>query len=81
MRPLVDAMTAEDPAQRPTMDEVVERFAKIRNGSNSWKLRSRVVKAGDSPYGYVPRTLVYWCVTIGYVLRRTPAIPSVARNK
>ncbi|KAJ7852533.1 hypothetical protein B0H13DRAFT_1904580 [Mycena leptocephala] len=53
-------MTDEDPAQRPTMDEVVERFAKIRNGLSSRKLRSRVVKAGDSPYGYVLRTLVHW---------------------
>ncbi|KAJ7148994.1 hypothetical protein C8R43DRAFT_925245, partial [Mycena crocata] len=47
MKALADDMTAEDPAKRPTMDEVVERFAVIRNGLSSWKLRSRVVKASD----------------------------------
>ncbi|KAJ6496871.1 hypothetical protein DFH09DRAFT_1103500 [Mycena vulgaris] len=43
MRPLVSDMVQDDPAKRPTIDEVVARFDEIRAGLSSWKLRS------DSP--------------------------------
>jgi len=35
---LVD-MSDEDPAKRPAMDEVVNRFTKIKSGFSEWKLR------------------------------------------
>ncbi|KAJ7142051.1 kinase-like domain-containing protein [Mycena crocata] len=74
MKTLADDMTAEDPAQRPTMDEVVERFTMIRNGLSSWKLRSRVVQAD---YSLNPsRPFKHWVLRIGYILRRVSAIPT-----
>ncbi|KAJ7138498.1 hypothetical protein C8R43DRAFT_1019321 [Mycena crocata] len=73
MRPLVSDMTAEDPVKRPTIDEVVERFAEIRKGLSCWKLRSRVVKAKDFPLPL--RIFKHWYLRVGYILRRVPAIP------
>ncbi|KAJ7502453.1 kinase-like domain-containing protein [Mycena galericulata] len=75
MKPLVDDMVSEDPATRPTMDEVVERFAAIRSTLGAWKLRSRVVKASDWFPMDFPRTVRHWYRRVGYVLTRTPAIP------
>ncbi|KAJ7502449.1 kinase-like domain-containing protein [Mycena galericulata] len=74
MKPLVDDMCANDPEKRPTIDEVIERFAAIRNGLSSWKLRSRVIKASHVPL-YHFRSVKYWYRRVGYVLKRTPAIP------
>ncbi|KAJ3824527.1 hypothetical protein F5880DRAFT_367262 [Lentinula raphanica] len=39
---LIADMTDDNPLKRPTMDEVVVRFEKIRKGLSWWKLRSRV---------------------------------------
>ncbi|KAJ7092074.1 kinase-like domain-containing protein [Mycena belliarum] len=72
MSPLVDMMVAEDPSQRPTIDEVIARFAAIRDGLSSWKLRSRVIKEDDLVPG---RGLKHWLRRIRYILLRTPAIP------
>jgi len=40
---LLADMSDEDPAKRPTMDKVVNRFTKIKSGFSEWKLRSRFV--------------------------------------
>ncbi|KAJ7141188.1 kinase-like domain-containing protein [Mycena epipterygia] len=72
MRSLVNDMVAQDPAQRPTMDEVVVRFAAIRSSLSWWKLRSRIAKQSDFP---LFRSFNHWFRRIGYILRRTPAIP------
>ncbi|KAJ6456372.1 hypothetical protein C8R45DRAFT_844991 [Mycena sanguinolenta] len=74
MRALVDHMIAEDPAVRPTIDEVIQRFTVIRNNLSSWKLRSRVVTADTFPLP--SRPLKHWYRRIGYILRRVPAVPS-----
>ncbi|KAJ7179552.1 hypothetical protein C8R46DRAFT_1160102 [Mycena filopes] len=66
MEPLVLDMVVEDPAKRPTIDEV-----------GIWKLRSRVVKAGGFPS--LSRPLKHWYCRIGYILRHVPAIPSPAK--
>lgn len=39
---LVEEMVAVDPKKRPTMDEVVERFEKIRHSLPWWTLRARL---------------------------------------
>ncbi|KAJ7467092.1 hypothetical protein FB451DRAFT_1040556, partial [Mycena latifolia] len=74
MRALATDMATKDPTRRPTIDEAVERFTGIRNRLNFWKLRSRVVKA----YGFPDprRPWKHWCLRIGYILRRVPAITS-----
>ncbi|KAJ7092043.1 kinase-like domain-containing protein [Mycena belliarum] len=75
MRPLANDMTAQDPAKRPDMSEVVERFTKIRKSLSWWKLRSHVAKAKDSPYN-VFRLARHWYLWTEYILRRMPAIPN-----
>ena len=76
MWPLVKDMCQDDPQKRPTMDEVVVRFEEIRKGLSSWKLRSRLVKKGDSSLVGFFRTLCHWKRTVGFVMMRAPALPT-----
>lgn len=48
MKSLVDDMVQDDPAKRPTIDIVVERFGKILAGLSQWTLTSRLVKLEES---------------------------------
>ncbi|KAJ7276079.1 hypothetical protein B0H12DRAFT_1198951 [Mycena haematopus] len=74
MRPLVDDMVQDRPTKRPTIDEVVARFAEIQKGLSPWKLRSRVL--GKQEYPYLPRRLVgHWYRRIQSIIRRVPAVP------
>ncbi|KAJ6625323.1 kinase-like domain-containing protein [Mycena sp. CBHHK59/15] len=75
MKPLVYDMIADDPKKRPSIDEVIDRFVKIRNSLSSRKLRSRVVKADDFPLP-IHRSVKHWYLRIGYFLRRIPSIPN-----
>lgn len=79
MKPLVDSMTASDPAQRPTMDEVVARFEDIKGDLSSWRLRSRVVKGDDFPFP-IFRIFGHWLRRVGFMARRIPAIPQYRRK-
>ncbi|KAJ7028519.1 hypothetical protein C8F04DRAFT_1118960 [Mycena alexandri] len=79
MRSLATDMVAKDPAKRPTIDKVVERFAAIRSQLGFWKLRSRIVKAGGFPRP--SRPFKHWYLRIGYILRRVPAIPSYRHSE
>ncbi|KAI0310496.1 hypothetical protein OF83DRAFT_1070441 [Amylostereum chailletii] len=76
MNKLVVDMVQADPAKRPTIDEVVSRFADIRKSLSAWKLRSRIIYKRDniSHLWKFPR---YCFSTIRYVLTRTPAIPDI----
>ncbi|KAJ8509304.1 hypothetical protein ONZ45_g8518 [Pleurotus djamor] len=76
MKPLVADMTNPDPSKRPTMDEVVERFEKIRKGLSSWKLRSRVVKADEIYVVGVVRSIGHFARRAIYMATRVPAIPT-----
>ncbi|KAJ7162138.1 hypothetical protein C8R46DRAFT_1353155 [Mycena filopes] len=59
MRPLVVDMVNVDPKKRPTIDQAVLRFEKIKNGLSTWKLR----------------ILGHWKRKIGYITNGTPPIP------
>ncbi|KAJ7444789.1 kinase-like domain-containing protein [Mycena galericulata] len=74
MIPLIQDMMATDPAKRPSMDEVVVRFAAIKANLSRWKLRSRVVKDDDF-FLPVHRIANQWFRRIVFILRRTPAVP------
>lgn len=76
MRPLITDMVQKDPSKRPTMDEVVQRFAAIRAGLSTWKLRSRMVSEGEKVYHSMTRGTSHWIRQIGYITRRIPAIPT-----
>ncbi|KAJ7267689.1 kinase-like domain-containing protein [Mycena haematopus] len=74
MRPLVNDMVQDDPTKRPTIDEVVARFAEIQKGLSSWKLRSRVL--GKQEYPYIPQRVVgHWYRRIRSIIMRVPALP------
>ena len=47
MRKLVNDMLHESPDKRPTMGEVVERFAKIQQRLHWWNLRARLVRRSE----------------------------------
>ncbi|KAF8870843.1 kinase-like domain-containing protein [Infundibulicybe gibba] len=78
MWPLVRDMVQDDPAKRPTINDVVARFEVIRCGLSSWTLRTRVAKAGDYPIPGLFRAVSHWKRRIGFILSRTPALPTPA---
>ena len=75
MNALVADMTQQDPAKRPTMDEVVERFNTIRQKLSWWKLRGRLVRRRDGVLKLVFFGLVHIFRTASYVVRRIPPVP------
>jgi hypothetical protein len=75
MQPLVTDMVQDDPNQRPTIDEVVARFEKIRQGLSSWKLRSRVVKRRDSLIPDIYRSIRHWYCRVTFIVTWVPPVP------
>ena len=75
MQPLVADMVQDDPNQRPSIDEVVARFEKIRQGLSSWKLRSRVVKRGDTIIPGIYRSITHWYRRVAFIATKVPPIP------
>ncbi|KAG1848167.1 kinase-like domain-containing protein [Suillus tomentosus] len=75
LKPLVDDMVQDDPRKRPTMDAVVERFESIRQQLSTWKLRSRVISKDEGPFENLYRGVTHWSRRIGFIVKRTPAIP------
>jgi len=67
-------MVQDDPAKRPTMDEVVSRFETIRKGLSSWKLRSGVVSRNDFSFP-IHRIVAHWTRRVGFIVMRVPPIP------
>jgi hypothetical protein len=53
-------MFQDDPAKRPTIDEVVSHFDDIQHGLSSWKLRSRVIKISDNGLVVCFRGIGHW---------------------
>ncbi|TRM61101.1 kinase-like domain-containing protein [Schizophyllum amplum] len=75
LRPLVDEMMREDPAARPSIDEVMDKFNALASGLSSWKLRSRVAKENDHPLYSMYLSVTHWCRRLKLVATRRPAIP------
>ena len=75
MRPLVESMTANDPSQRPTMDEVVARFQEIKDGLPWWTLRRPVDKRWIPMVVRAFRKLPALCRAVRYMVAGVPAVP------
>ncbi|KAJ6476541.1 kinase-like domain-containing protein [Mycena vitilis] len=77
MDELVANMMQNDPAKRPSMDEVVRRFSQIKAGLSSWKLRSRFTS--EKTFG-VGQSTIYWARQLYFMAlfhgKRVPAIPT-----
>ncbi|KAJ7441729.1 hypothetical protein FB451DRAFT_1190916 [Mycena latifolia] len=77
MHELIADMCQEDPAKRPTMDEVVKRFSEIKVGLSMLKLRSRFVQTYERPSAMEAiRSTMHWARQWTYMMRFKPAIPS-----
>ena len=75
MNELITEMVQEDPAKRPTMDEVVACFSEIKNKLNTWKLRSRLISKKEILPIKLWRAVGHCYRTVGYVLAYKAAIP------
>ncbi|KAI5900651.1 uncharacterized protein SCHCODRAFT_02483083 [Schizophyllum commune H4-8] len=80
LRPLIDDMIQADPSKRPSMDQVVERLKSITGSLSSWKLRSRLAKAGDHPLHRLYLSLTHWIRCVRLVTLKRPAIPLYAQK-
>ncbi|TFK74345.1 hypothetical protein BDN72DRAFT_813283 [Pluteus cervinus] len=81
LQPLINYMVQDDPAKRPTIDDVVVRFEEICKGLSSWKLRSRPTPKKELVFYIIPRVCRHWIRRVGYVVRRIPPIPSQRARK
>ncbi|KAJ7700291.1 kinase-like domain-containing protein [Mycena metata] len=75
MRSLVNDMVNPEPAKRPTMDEVVLRFEKIKSELSTGKLRSRVRSKKEILVCNIPTIIAHWHRKLRYVINDTPPIP------
>ncbi|TFK74314.1 hypothetical protein BDN72DRAFT_813212 [Pluteus cervinus] len=76
LEPLIRDMVQDDPAKRPTIDEVVMRFDKICRKLSSWKLRSRPIPRRGSISKGLRRHIDHWKRRIDYIKQGVPPIPS-----
>ena len=75
MRKLIDDMLRANPDERPTMDEVVERFAKIQKRLHWWNVRARLVRRSE---WFVVRPVLgvaHVVRTVRYILKGFSAVP------
>jgi len=75
MKGLVDAMTHEEPSRRPTIEEVIARFTRIRESLSVFKLRSLILAKRDpsaiSAFRYTTQVIR----TVQYIILEKPCIP------
>ena len=76
MQSLIADMVQVDPSQRPTMDDVVQRFENIRKSLTMSKLRSRIVDKGETMLDSVPRAVLHWTHQLIFFARcLSPVLP------
>jgi hypothetical protein len=75
MKELVDAMTDENPAKRPTIEEVLLKFDRIRLSLSAVKLRSPITPKNDPTLFILSRHAMQLYHTLLYFIQRRPAIP------
>ena len=75
MAGLVNAMTDENPAKRPTIENVISTFSFIHDSLSGFKLRSLITSKRDpslfTTYRYARQAIR----TVQYIISRQPAIP------
>jgi hypothetical protein len=72
---LVDAMTDEDPAERPMIEEVISKFSRIRDSLSRFKLRSLITFKKDRSLITKFRYVRQVARTAGYIILQKAAIP------
>jgi hypothetical protein len=76
MAPLVDRMVQDDPAKRPTIDEVAHTFDGIVKGLSTAKLRSRLISRDEANEDVLINIISHWYRRLKYTLQGHPAVPS-----
>jgi hypothetical protein len=76
MSGLIADMTHDDPSQRPAMDEVVERFEKLRKELKDGRLRSRVVGKYDDAITGLMLSVPHWTRRVESIVMRVPPSPT-----
>jgi len=72
---LVNAMTVENPAERPTIENVISRFSYIRDSLGEFKLRSLITSKKDPSLVTTYRYACQVVRTVEYIILQIPAIP------
>lgn len=75
MEDLVNWMTLDNPAKRPQIEEVLEKFALIRVSLSQSKLRSFIMSRKVPKFFGVVQQARQSLRTMQYVASRRPAIP------
>ena len=75
MQELVGAMTSEYPEDRPSIEEVVQRFAYISASLSTSKLRSAITLKDDPVSVTAFKHARQSIRTLLYIIRRKAAIP------
>ncbi|KAJ8077998.1 hypothetical protein AAF712_005610 [Marasmius tenuissimus] len=76
LHPLIADMTHDDPAKRPTMDEVALRFDTIVKGLSGFKLRSRISTTPANAIEKPRFPPAHWARQLYNFITRVPAIPT-----
>jgi hypothetical protein len=75
MEDLINSMTEKDPASRPLIEEVLERFTSIRKSLRMAKLRSAIIsRRVPKVFGVIKRA-TRSVRTVKYIASGRPAIP------
>ncbi|KAJ7692443.1 hypothetical protein B0H17DRAFT_838801, partial [Mycena rosella] len=74
MRPLVNDMVKNDPKERPTLEQVVDRLETPLAGLSTWKLGSRAREKDEYRILSLPRIVRHWYRRIGFMYRGVPPI-------
>ncbi|GBE80577.1 predicted protein [Sparassis crispa] len=76
MLPLVNDMVQDEPESRPTIHQIVSRFAEIQNSLGYWQLRSRLVGLNEPLVVRIFLGIRQFFRTVGYILTWRSPIPS-----
>jgi len=75
MQDLIDEMTHVSPAKRPSIEEVVAKFSRIRESLSGFKLRSTMIAKHDPSLFSMFRHARQALRTIRYICLHKAAIP------
>jgi hypothetical protein len=72
---LIEAMTDENPAERPTIETVISRFSYVRDSLSEFKLRSLITAKKDPSLVTAYRFGRQAVRTVEYIILKKAAIP------
>jgi hypothetical protein len=75
MESLIVSMTRERPGDRPRIEDVIRRFAIIRESLSKTKLRSALTSKNLPRIICLPQEAIQHVRTVQYILSRKAAIP------